>query len=59
VKKHLRKSDIVRLVQFATWADGENMTLVDAEASVDDFLKRQGAEIEDTEDMELGDLGLL
>lgn len=57
--KQLRKSDIVRLVQFASWNDVESLTLQQAEAAVNDFLERMGAAVEDEVDQELDELGLL
>lgn len=67
-KENLRYSDVVRLVQFASWAgtDG-HLSKRDAEKLVDEFLVRNGASVEkakeldlpdDTDDLDLSDLGL-
>lgn len=60
--KQLRKSDIVRLVQFASWADTEHMTYQRAEALLNDFLERMGVspvDVDDPDDFDLSELGLL
>lgn len=59
--KQLRKSDIVRLIQFASWADTEHMAYGEAEDLLNDFLERQGVAVEDehVENPYLAELGLL